>query len=72
MLKYVKICINIWLIQKYDVCLFYNKKIDMETQKKLSLAHRMSALKKELSSIKMPKSGENKYIGFKYHELQDF
>jgi len=44
----------------------------METQKKLSLAHRMSALKKELSSIKMPKSGENKYIGFKYHELQDF
>lgn len=44
----------------------------METQKKLSLAHRMSALKKELSSIKMPKSGENKYAGFKYHELQDF
>ena len=44
----------------------------METKNNLSLAYKMTALKKELSAIKMPKSGENKYAGFKYHELQDF
>lgn len=44
----------------------------METQKKVISGAQNERPEKELSSIKMPKSGENKYIGFKYHELQDF
>jgi hypothetical protein len=42
----------------------------MET--KTNVHARMSLIKAELSKCKIPKSGHNKYSGFKYHELTDF
>lgn len=38
----------------------------------MSVHARMALIKSELSKCKIPKSGENKFAGFKYHELQDF
>ena len=38
----------------------------------MSVHARMSLIKSELSKCKIPKSGHNKFGGFKYHELQDF
>lgn len=44
----------------------------MEKEKTLSIHARMALIKKELSNKKIPKSGHNKFSGFKYHELNDF
>ena len=44
----------------------------MEKEKTLSIHARMALIKKELSNKKIPKSGHNKFAGFKYHELDDF
>ena len=38
----------------------------------MSVHARMALIKSELSKCKIPKSGHNKFAGFKYHELQDF
>lgn len=42
------------------------------SEKVKSIHARMALIKSELSKCKIPKSGHNKYAGFKYHELQDF
>jgi hypothetical protein len=39
---------------------------------KLTVHGRMVKIKRELSTMKIPKSGHNKFAGFKYHELSDF
>lgn len=39
---------------------------------KMSLSERLSLLKAELATREIPKSGENKFAGYRYHELQDF
>lgn len=41
-------------------------------ESKLTIHGRMAKIKKELSNKKIPKSGHNKFAGFKYHELNDF
>jgi len=43
----------------------------MENKQK-TIHARMAAIKAELSEIKIPKSGHNRFAGFKYHELSDF
>lgn len=42
------------------------------SSKVMSVHARMALIKSELSKCKIPKSGHNKFAGFKYHELQDF
>jgi hypothetical protein len=37
-----------------------------------SIHERMATIKVELSKLKFEKSGHNKHLNFKYHELQDF
>ena len=44
----------------------------MSEKKVKSVHEKMSVIKKELSKSKIPKSGNNKFAGFRYHELQDF
>lgn len=45
----------------------------MEEQKeKLNIYQKIQKIKLEISNKKLTKSGENKYAGFKYYELQDF
>lgn len=44
----------------------------MAEEKKLTVNGKMSKIKKELSQTAIPKSGQNKFAGFKYHELGDF
>lgn len=45
---------------------------EKKEQKPLTIHGRMAKIKNEISKCKIPKSGHNKYAGFKYHELQDF
>ena len=40
--------------------------------KDLTIHGRMAKIKRELGEKSIPKSGHNKYAGFKYHELSDF
>lgn len=44
----------------------------MKEQENKPIQLRLSLAKEGLSNVKFPKSGENKYLNFKYHELQDF
>lgn len=44
----------------------------MEKKETLTVHGKMVKIKKELSMMKIPKSGHNKFAGFKYHELSDF
>jgi hypothetical protein len=43
-----------------------------QEEKLPTLHHRMAAIKLEISKRKIPKSGLNKFTGFRYHELTDF
>ena len=47
-------------------------KEEKKESKVLTIHARMAKIKKELGGFKIPKSGHNKYGGFKYHELSDF
>ena len=47
-------------------------KEEKKESKVLTIHGRMAKIKKELGETKIPKSGHNKYGGFKYHELSDF
>ena len=38
----------------------------------MTIHKKLAAIKKELSETKIPKSGHNKHLNFKYHELADF
>lgn len=44
----------------------------MKEDKKINLYQKIQKIKKELSDKKLKKTGENKYSGFKYYELNDF
>lgn len=46
-----------------------NKQIDYS---KLNIYQKIQKIKKEISEKKLKKTGENKYSGFKYYELNDF
>ena len=43
-----------------------------EQKQKLNIYQKIQKIKLEISNKKLTKSGENKYAGFKYYELQDF
>lgn len=46
-----------------------NKQVDYS---KLNIYQKIQKIKKEISEKKLKKTGENKYSGFKYYELNDF
>jgi len=43
-----------------------------EEKKDLTVHGRMAVIKHELGKLEIKKSGHNKFVGFKYHELNDF
>lgn len=44
----------------------------MKEQENKPIQYRLALVKKKLANVKMAKTGHNKFVGFKYYELQDF
>lgn len=44
----------------------------MKEQENKPIQLRLALAKKDIANVKFTKSGHNKFVGFKYYELQDF